>query len=244
VSPDEFTPEQMARLMQLQVETDLAMERAAMMTPDQSATQWLVDLPEYDAEGVVIEQFVITEYEAGLDKLRAAFNPQRGDRSIDAGTFTRLTVDGVIWMTDTPAEVRDHLIVDEPLSKAGSALIVGLGMGMVLRRAIVAHDVSGIDVVEIDPRIVRAVEPHYQALAYEYGVDLAIHTADIHAWRAEPHSRWDVGWFDIWPTINDADMAEVKRLRDRFRTRLGWFGAWAQDERIAARRRVKQGWAY
>jgi hypothetical protein len=216
------------------------------MTPDPGATEWLVDLPEYDDEGVVIERFEITEAQATMDKLRAAFNPQRGDRSIDAGTFTRLTVDGAIWMTDTPAEVRDHFVVDEAMARfgGGSMLIAGLGMGMVLHRAIQRHHMQTIDVVEIDPRVVRAVAPHYVRMADSAGVRLRIWEADIHEWRPKGMS-WDVGWFDIWATIDDDDMAEVKRLRNRFWRRLGWFGAWAQDERIAHRKRVKSGrWAY
>jgi hypothetical protein len=242
-----WTPEQLAMAARAAKESDEAMQRAAQMRPDPSATEWLVDLPPYDAEGVVIARFVITEAEANIDKLRAAFNPQRGDRSIDAGTFTRLTVDGLIWMTDTPAEVRDHLEADWAMGlvHGGSALIVGLGMGMVLNRAIRKHRMSRIDVVEIDPRIIKAVAPHYERLAHDHDIELFIHQADIHEWRPQRGLFWDMAWFDIWPTINDEDMPEVKRLRDRFRTRVGWSGAWAQDERIAMKRRIASGrWAY
>jgi len=228
-------------------ESDEAMARAAAMGADQSATEWLVDLPEYDAEGVLIDRLVVTEAEANLSRLRAAFNPQRGDRSVDAGTYTRLTVDGVVWMSDTPAEVRDHQAVDDELERweNPTMLVAGLGIGLVVHRAITWHATERIDVVEIDPRVIRAVGAHYAALADDHGVELNIHEADIHQWRAPRGATWDVGWFDIWPTINDEDMPEVKRLRDRFRTRVGWSGAWAQDERIAMKRRIASGrWAY
>ena len=104
---------------------------------------------------------------------------------------------------------------------------------------------SRIDVVEIDWRIIDAVGPHYDAMARDHGVTLNIHRADIHQWRAPRGRTWDVGWFDIWETINTDDMPEVRRLRDRFRRRLSWFGAWAQYDRIEAGKRERSGrWAY
>lgn len=241
----DMTAEMRDKLLAMDQRHREAMARAADMIPDEAAREWLVSLPTYDDEGVVIDHFTITEQEATVDKLRAAFNPQRGDRSVDPGTYTRLTVDGRIWMTDTPAEVRDHEIADEPLADAESVLIVGLGMGMIVNRALTKHDIYRMDIVEIDPRIIKAVGPHYQRMAYDQGCDLRIHEADIHEWKLPVGMTWDVGWFDIWPTINDDDMDEVTRLRKRFKPRCGWFGAWAQDERIAMRKRVRSGkWAY
>lgn len=235
------------RIRKLAAETEQAYARAATMQPDPRAKEWLVDVPPYDANGVVVERFVIGERQAMVDKLRAAFNPQRSDRSIDPGTFTRLVVDRSIWMTDTPAEIRDQQAVDEAMAwrRGGSMLIAGLGLGVVLRRAIVTHYMSHIDVVEIDPRVIRAVGAHYLGLAREHGCTLNLHCADIHEWRAPVGSWWDVGWFDIWETIKEGDMDEVRRLRNRFYRRLGWSGAWAQEERVAMRRRIRSGkWAY
>lgn len=243
-----FSAEEVARLHKAAADHAEAIARAMEMVPDPAMQEWLVWAPEYHDEGVAIERFVITPEAAMVDKLRAGYNPQRSDRSLDPGTFTRLEVDGVLWMTDTPAEVRDHLIVDEAMARyaGGSVIIVGLGLGMVLNRAIRKRRMKRIDVVELDPRIIRALGPHYQGLAKEHGLELVIHEADIHQWRAEKGQRWDVAWLDIWPTINDDDMPEVRRLSARFqRGRASWVGAWAQDERRAMRRRIKSGrWAY
>lgn len=244
----DLDPEMIARV---QAEHDAAFRRLARMGPDLAAREWLVSVPPYNAEGVVVDRWVITAEEATRDKIRAAFNPQRADRSVDEGTYTRLTVDGVLWMTDTPAEIRDLVAVDTEMAMlrrrsvsartTGSALIVGLGLGVLVHRAIVTHRVPFIDVVEIDPRVIKAVGPHYQALADEHEVALRIHEADIHAWRPSRGAAWDIGWFDIWPNISTDDMPEVRRLRERFRPRLGWFGAWGQEERIASNRRVRTG---
>jgi hypothetical protein len=183
-----------------------------------------------------------------LDLLRTAFNPQRPNRRVRQGTYTKLEVDGVLWMSDTPAEIVDLDPVDDAMLVAGdgaSILIVGLGLGLVVQRAIQDQCMGSIDVVERDERVIEAVSRHYIAMANKAQVELRIHHADIHAWRPPRGAFWDVGWFDIWADINEADLPEVKRLRDRFRPRLGWFGAWAQADRLGQKRRIASGqWAY
>lgn len=208
---------------------------------------WLVGVPEYHSDGVEISRFEVSERDAQFDELRAVFNPQRPDRSVKAGVYTSLKVDGTLWMSDTSAEVSDLFGVDHAMARAadlrpfsrGSALIVGLGLGLVLHRAIAVRELAWIDVVEREQRVIDAVGPYYEKLAAEHGTELRIHCSDIHTWRSP--FRWDVGFFDIWPTICKDDLPEVERLRRRFRPRLGWFGAWAQRERLASKRRIKNG---
>jgi spermidine synthase len=144
-------------------------------------------------------------------------------------------------MTDTPAEASDLFGVDLAMSEVpgGSMLIVGLGLGMVLHRAITHRGMEWIDVVEREDRVVRAVGPYYEALAARHGTKLTIHQADIHEWKRPRNAWWDLGWFDIWADIDMDDRAEVKLLRDRFRRHLGWFGAWAQWERNQQARRIR-----
>jgi hypothetical protein len=223
-----------------------AFRLASVMVPDTDAASWKVTVPEYDHDGVLIERFEVTAEYAQMDKLKAAFNPQRSDRSVDPGWYTRLTVDEVLWMTDTPAEVRDVELVDDVMSDhpGGTMLIVGLGIGLVLHRAIVRRGMSAIDVVEREERVLRAVAPHYLELAHAHGCELHFHCADIHQWKVPRGSTWDIGFFDIWPTIDQEDMPEVTRLRKRFHSRTNTFVAWAQDERIAQakRRRNRTGW--
>jgi hypothetical protein len=246
-APEDWTPEMLEAAHRAAAEIDAALVAARTHRPDNRWQAWLVDIPEHTHDGVVVERFIVSEQEAAFDQLRAAINHQRPNRAIQPGVFTRLKIDGEVWMTDTPAEVADLWDVDDAMRReqGGTVLIVGLGIGLVVRRAIVEHAMSRIDVVEIDWRIIDAVAPHYDALARDHGITLNIHRADIHEWRAPRGRVWDVGWFDIWDTISTDDMAEVKRLRDRFRKRLGWFGAWAQYDRIQANKRVRTGhWAY
>lgn len=242
----ELTEEQRAAAARQLAEIDQALITIASNEPDESWHDWLVDVPEFHGKGVKIERFAVDEHTALVDQLRAVLNPQRSDRSLQAGTFTRLEVDGVTWMTDTPAEIYDLLDVDQAMHdlRGGSMLIAGLGLGVVLNRAIRTHRMHRIDVVEREQRVLDAVGGHYEDLAKEHNVNLRLHCLDIHDFRALRGSRWDVGFFDIWPSIDMNDRPEVARLRRRFRDRVAWFGAWAQDERNAQAKRIreKRGW--
>lgn len=253
-TPDVDSPEMRKRLLQMARETDrqLASFRQMRSADTRDYESWKVTVPPYDADGVVIERFEVTYEEANTSKLRAALNPQRGDRSVEAGMYTRLLVDGVLWMSDTPTEVRDHDYIDDAMtevwaydSEMPSMLIVGLGLGLVLRRVIMTYEIPEIDVVERDSRVIAAVGEHYQELAAQHEVSLRIHQADINDWRPPRSACWDLGFFDIWANIDMADLPEVARLRRRFRPRLSRFEAWAQKERIAQKRRIKSGkWLY
>lgn len=208
---------------------------------------WMVMVPPVNDNGLVIDRFTISKEEAAVSKLRAVLNRQRDDRSTEAGTYTRLTVDGKIWMTDTPAEIRDlfpvdrhmRLLQDEPL------LIVGLGLGVVLNRALNAYNFQCIDVVESDQRVIDHVWPHYEAIMRRKGIEAHIWHADVHKWKAPRGWHWGLGFFDIWPEIDSDDLPEVSRLRNRFGRRLVHFEAWAQQERLRQKRRLaSRKWAY
>ena len=136
---DDWTPEMMEKARQAADEIDRAFKVVATTRRDESWRQWLVDIPEHEHDGVVVERFEVTEAEAAFDQLRSAINWQRPDRALEAGTFTRLKIDGDVWMTDTPAEIADLWEVDDAMARAqgGTVLIVGLGIGLVVRRAIV-----------------------------------------------------------------------------------------------------------
>jgi hypothetical protein len=251
MSVDIDSPEIQAAMRRAVSETNRAFrQRQSMNGSWADYEDWYVSLPHYDANGVLIERFEVTQEEANLSKLRAAFNRQRGDRSLETGWYTRLKVDGVLWMTDTPAEIRDHERIDALMAESlifgdSSLLIVGLGLGMVLQRAIAHHRVPRIDVIEVDQRVIDAVGPHYHAMAKAQDVALGIWQGDIRDFRPPKGSYWDLGYFDIWSDINSDDMAEVELLRKRWWRRLGKFEAWAQKERVAQKRRVASGkWAY
>lgn len=181
-----------------------------------------VNLPEIDTDGVRVEHFEITEairFEGLMDAMRYG----RGGRLRVGDRYTRLLVDGRLWMSDTPDERRDHA---EPFWQAqrrgGRVLIHGLGLGMVVGAALALPNVEHVDVVEIDPRVVEAIGPHYASDR------CTIHLGDALTLDWPTGSRWNVVWHDIWPTISGDNLPTMHRLHRRFGRRSDWQGSWAR----------------
>jgi hypothetical protein len=179
-----------------------------------------VSLPEIDAEGVRVSRF-----EVGKPSVRDRLSYlQGGGRGLTApGSYTRLDVDGRLWMSDTDDEARDHAEAYwEAQRRGGRVLIHGLGLGMVVGAVLALPQVEHVDVVEIDPRVARLIGPHYESER------CTVHVGDAltYAWPAG--SRWNVVWHDIWPEITASNLPEMHRLHRRFGRRADWQGSWAR----------------
>ncbi len=196
-----------------------------------------IDVPEGTHGAVTIERFTVPANGLDLENLRL----HSVGRGCDPGTYTRLLRDGAIWMSDTTAERRDHY---EPAFRilgrrepAKRVLIGGLGLGMILRVALLTEGMEHVDVVEIDPDVLALVGPHYRAMAEARGVSLALHQADMFKIRWEPGTRWDVAWFDIWSDIGPNNLEEMGRLRRSYGRRSGWCDCWGRLETLRWRER-------
>lgn len=199
-----------------------------------------VDLPEGVHGACEVRRFTVGEN--SIENVRNAFH----GRDTRPGEYTMITRRGGLWMSDTDAERRDHI---SPASRivhsGGRVLIGGLGLGCILRVALLTPTVSHVDVVEIDPDVVALVGPHYQRMAEERAVALTIHEADLFEVKWAPGTRWDVAWFDIWPSLCTDDLAEMARLRRSYGRRSGWNDCWGRE--ILLRRRAQgqySGWAW
>lgn len=195
-----------------------------------------VDVPEGSHGDVTVERF---EAKANsLEGIRQAID----GRPVTDGTFTRLLLDGHLWMSDTTQERRDHI---EPALQivggwpgrlpAERVLIGGLGLGMILRVALLTPGVRHVDVVEIDPDVITLVGPHYEQMAAEHGVELVIHEADLFKIKWPPGTRWDVAWFDIWPDLGAGNLEGMQRLRRSYGRRAGWCDCWGRMEALRDR---------
>lgn len=179
-----------------------------------------IDLPEIDADGVRVSRF-----EVGEPTARDRFQwMQDGGRGRTApGTYTRLDIDGRLWMSDTDDEKRDHAEAFwEAQRRGGRVLIHGLGLGMVVKATLALPNVEHVDVVEIDPRVVKHIGPHYESER------CTIHLGDALTYEWPTGARWDVVWHDIWPTITGDNLPTMHRLHRRFGRRAGWQGSWAR----------------
>lgn len=160
-------------------------------------------------------------------------------RNIPEGyDFTALYRNGQIWMSDTPAEQRDHY----PAIKAAldfqvqSALVNGLGLGMVVQALLLDTNVHHIDVVEIDDDVIRLVGQHYRDIAASIGKSVIIHHADAYTITWPWNTRWDIAWSDIWQHASTDNLPEMAKLGRKYGKRTKWHGMWLREELRAERR--------
>jgi hypothetical protein len=145
-----------------------------------------------------------------------------------------------LWMSDTDAEIRDHLSAMWRIDRKETrrVLINGLGLGVVLKRAIEAPHVEHVDVVEIDDRVIELVGPHYAC------DKLTIHHADAYeqARKWKPGTRWCVAWHDIWRDLCEDNLPEMARLHRSYGRRVDWQDSWGKGLLESRRRQYAVSW--
>lgn len=151
-----------------------------------------------------------------------------GYRYITPGTYTMLQHAHETVMSDTPAEIRDHLeAIKEAanLPAGGKVLINGLGLGMVLNAMLIENPALDITVIEQAPEVAELVWPHYTAI---YGDRIRLVQADALTWRPPKGTRYGVVWHDIWSYITRDNLPEMKLLHRAYGRRTDWQGSWAR----------------
>jgi hypothetical protein len=185
-------------------------------------------VPELDEEGVKVRRFYIPE-EGEPDPERLRFQQMmyslhgRGTRL--GQWYTRLDVDGRLWMSDTDAEIYDHgeVIFTLQNTSVKTVLIHGLGLGMILGVALNQSHIEQVEVVEKDERIARIIGQYYE------DPRLTIYVDDALTRRWPVGQRWDVVWHDIWGDVSEDDLAAMTKLLRRFGRRAGWQGVWGRE---------------
>lgn len=154
-----------------------------------------------------------------LTKLRAA----RDGQPLNAETYTRLIVDGVLWMTDAEFECWTNQSFLR--TAKGEVLVAGLGLGLILTPLLANKAVSSVTVLEINPDVIALVGPHFQSKK------LTIVNIDARAWTP-PAKAFDVIYFDIWADVPNSDnKTDISALKKRYRRSLktgGCSSAWCE----------------
>lgn len=196
--------------------------------PEDKSTWWWrkfrVTVPEGRCGDWEIRRISITKEQAHIDLM---INLIKGlsTRSVPPDDFTQLLRCGQIIMSDTPAEIKDHLEFFEEMR--GDVLIFGLGLGMAAKTALQDPEVRSVRVVELDPDVIALTEP---SLKEEFGDKLQVVQADAYAYHKQTDDKFDVVWHDIWPTICKDNLKEMSKLKRSWSKRSFWQGFWAQDE--------------
>lgn len=187
----------------------------------------IVTVPEGKLNDVEVRRFEIEK----KDRLRSAF--AYGARAPEPGTYTGLFRSNGLWMSDTPAEQRDHIWAMHRARELGGRVIVnGLGLGMFLEmilrddpRTGEPSKVTHVDVVEIDPDVIALVGPHYTPTG-----KVTIHEADAHEITWPRGTQWSFAWHDIWQHITTDDIPSRSRLNRMYGRRVTEQQAWASYE--------------
>jgi hypothetical protein len=173
-------------------------------------------LPEGEQGVAAVRRFVLTSPDCRNS------NPALW---VPPGTYTKLVIDGVVMMSDTPHE--DATCAELLAHARGSVLIAGLGIGMVLPPVLAKPTVTRVLVLEKYPEVIDLVAA---SVAHP---KLEVRQADALV-DPVPDEPFDTVYFDIWPTINDLSLPEMAALRKRFapcyRDRATWVGCWAERQ--------------
>lgn len=179
------------------------------------------------------------------DRGRAYYILEGGkERDSGSGRFVKLSderlplsEDGAtsVWMSDTRAEIVEHLPFIKKLAMLQSVqaeptvLITGLGLGMAVRAALI-HGAQLVDVIEQDPDVIALT-------GTQFATDERVHIHQGDAYKFSSKGHWDLAWHDIWPTINDDNLPQMRALKKRYKAT--WTGFWQEEgcrwmERILA----------
>ena len=182
--------------------------------------QYHVDVPEGVCGDHRVEVFDVTRAQAQLADMRSHV-PRR---AMQPGTYTRLCRGK--WttvMSDTPAEIFDHL---ELFNNAhGHVLLHGLGLGVALAGCLKQPAVVHVTVVEKSDEVITLVWDHY---ARRYGERVTLVHDNALTWQPPRGRRWNVVWHDIWDYITPENLPEMISLHRRFGRRADWQGSWCR----------------
>lgn len=185
-------------------------------------------IPAAKEGSAAISHFTINSEDAGFSRVRALFSmyPLEWISYVPPGTYTRLVIDGRVFMSDTAHEKLSSLPL---LDRAhGSILVSGLGIGMVLPPLLDNPLVDNVTVIENNTDVIKLVGPYFK------NDKLDIVRGDVWTWEPLYTERFDVIFHDIWPTIDPDNLIDMNRLKRRYRKWLHksesrWQWCWSED---------------
>lgn len=174
----------------------------------------LVTLPDMEKGAWKIERFTVDHID---------FHSAMRGRDVPVGkTFTKLTQNGCLVMSDTPAEQRDHW--EAVMRAKGSCLLNGLGIGMVLKNILLKPAVTDVTVVEISQDLIDLVAPHYTDPRVTFVC------ADAFAYKPPKGKRYQMVWHDLWDNICADNLEDMEKLHRKYGRRTDWQGSWCRYE--------------
>src|SRR5687768_6070987 len=151
---------------------------------------------------------VVHDSPDAFTRMRAA----RDGQPLNADTYTRLFVDGKLWMTD--AEFECWTNADFVRRAFGDVLVAGLGLGLVLQPLLDSKVVETVTVLERSADVIALIGPIYS------NAKLTIIEADARKWEP-PKKAYHFVYLDIWADVPNSDtLKDIAALKQRYRPSL------------------------
>ena len=180
---------------------------------------WQCTIPDSTEGQARIVSFSVSEFEAKFSTLKGSW--------IKPGNYKALKVGGVLMMSDTPLERRDHIKFIR--AAHGNVLINGLGLGCCVKEILAKPEVTNVTVVEKSIDVINLVGPHFPDIKI-------IHSC---AFEYKPTQRYDAVWHDIWPNICTDNLPQMHKLHRKYGKICDWQGSWSRDKLERIRKKTK-----
>ncbi len=183
-----------------------------------------VSIPEGKSGDWEVKKFIVSADDAKIFNLRSMFSGT-GNRSIVPGTYTKLTQNNAVIMSDTPAEIRDHRYF--VYEATGDVLINGLGLGWVALACALKKEVKTVTVIEHSVDVIKLVAKHLEKQCK--GKLIIIHM-DAFDYTPPKGKRYNAVWHDIWPNICGGNWESMKKLHRKYGRRCDYQSSWCRYE--------------
>lgn len=183
-----------------------------------------------------IESFEITEKNANFENLKLAFSGN-GARYVIPGTYKRLIHDNEVIMSNTTAEISDHVMfIHEACYRGGHILINGLGLGVALSKILQnSKKITQITIIEKSKDVITLVAPTYLK-----DPRIEIIHADALKWKPPLGVRYTTVWHDIWNNICTDNIPQMNKLHRKYGRRCDWQGSWCKELCLYYRKKDKR----
>jgi len=179
-----------------------------------------------------VESFEVTEDAARFENIRAMFG---SGRHIQPGKYKRLMRGRTVVMSNTPAEISDHLSFIFRAKEVDNVLINGLGLGVALTEILKSNTVKRVDVVEQSEDVIKLSGPTYTA-----DPRVHIHHANALEFKPEKGVVYGAVWHDIWDGVCSDNLPDMKLLHRRYGKKAQWQGSWCRSMCEDQKRRDKR----
>lgn len=180
-----------------------------------------VTVPDGKSGDWSVETFEVGGDEMNFFNLRAMLRP--GCRTIEEGTYKKLCYKGNIIMSNTPAEIDDHMYFIRHIAR-GKVLLNGLGLGVALKAILEKPEVESVTVIENSQDVINLVAP-----SFKDNPKVQIILADAYTWKPPKGVVYDAVWHDIWSNLCESNLEGMHKLHRKYGKKAMWQGSWGRE---------------